>query len=182
MQSKIILSLIILAVLSRFAFSPFIGHPANFSALDSVALFFGAYISRRIFAIAIVLLTVCVSDLLLNKMLTGAWMFVYPGFYWQYASYILITLLGSRLTHHINPWRILSMCLLSSILFFVVSNFGVWYQGMLYPRTMDGLMICYIAAIPFFQNTLLSDLFFTALLFGVAWARGTRPGTIRFTV
>ena len=56
--------------------------------------------------------------------------------------------------------------LASSILFFAVTNFGTWATGEIYPPTLAGLAACYVAAIPFFQNTLAGDLFFSALLFG----------------
>jgi len=52
------------------------------------------------------------------------------------------------------------------VLFFVLTNFGVWALGALYPKTLTGLTECYVVAIPFFRNALLSDLFYSALLFG----------------
>jgi hypothetical protein len=52
------------------------------------------------------------------------------------------------------------------VLFFVVTNFGAWATGMLYPLTWEGLVACYVAAIPFFGNTLAGDLVYTGLLFG----------------
>lgn len=54
----------------------------------------------------------------------------------------------------------------SSVLFFVVTNFGVWAFDGLYPRTLEGLVVCYVAAIPFFANTLAGTLFYALLLFG----------------
>ena len=54
----------------------------------------------------------------------------------------------------------------ASTLFFVITNFGVWAFDGLYPRTFEGLVVCYIAAIPFFGNTLAGSLFYTAVLFG----------------
>jgi hypothetical protein len=55
---------------------------------------------------------------------------------------------------------------MSAILFFVITNFGVWAMGHLYPQMPAGLVDCYVAAIPFFRNTLLSNLLYSALLFG----------------
>ena len=54
----------------------------------------------------------------------------------------------------------------SSVLFFAITNFGMWLFSGFYPRTLAGLETCFIAAIPFFQNTLAGDLFYAALLFG----------------
>jgi len=56
--------------------------------------------------------------------------------------------------------------LTSSVLFFVLTNFGVWLVSDLYPRTAAGLVGCYIAAIPFFRNTLAGNAFYTLVLFG----------------
>lgn len=58
----------------------------------------------------------------------------------------------------------------ASTVFFVVSNFGVWMVGGLYPKTMDGLVQCFVMAIPFFRNSLTTDLFFGTLLISVACA------------
>jgi Family of unknown function (DUF6580) len=61
------------------------------------------------------------------------------------------------------------MSVAGAVLFFVVSNLGVWALGIffpIYPMTLAGLLECYVAAIPFFWNTLLSDLLYAAVLFG----------------
>ncbi|MDX1666478.1 MAG: DUF6580 family putative transport protein, partial [Saprospiraceae bacterium] len=62
--------------------------------------------------------------------------------------------------------RLLGSSLLASVVFFLITNFGVWAGSPLYPPTAEGLAACYIAGIPFFWNTLLGDLFFTGALFG----------------
>jgi hypothetical protein len=54
----------------------------------------------------------------------------------------------------------------SSVLFFAITNFGMWLFSGFYPRNLAGLEACYVAAIPFFQNTVVGDLFYAALLFG----------------
>ncbi|MGH8610544.1 MAG: DUF6580 family putative transport protein [Gammaproteobacteria bacterium] len=68
-----------------------------------------------------------------------------------------------------TPGRIGAGVLASASLFFIVSNFGCWVAGM-YPHTLAGLARCYLTAIPFFGNTLSGDMFYAALLFGVAEA------------
>jgi hypothetical protein len=62
--------------------------------------------------------------------------------------------------------RIAGAAVAGSVLFYVLTNFGTWLTTGMYPRTLEGLAACYVAAIPFFQNTLAGDLFFSALLFG----------------
>lgn len=154
-----------IAILSRFA--ALIGHLPNFSVANATALFCGVYFVRRSNAIAFVLITLWLSDLAVNRWLTGHWTLFYSGWYWQYASYAFITLIGSTLTSQITPYKVFTSSIASSLLFFLLSNFGVWYEGLLYPHTMEGLINCYVAALPFFRNTFFSDLFFTFIFFGI---------------
>ena len=70
---------------------------------------------------------------------------------------MLITFYG-RLTKKISIVTVV----ISSIIFFVVTNFGVWLIG--YPLTIEGFLACYLMAIPFFINTLLGDLFYSAIM------------------
>ncbi|MBX3709882.1 MAG: hypothetical protein KIT56_04525 [Gammaproteobacteria bacterium] len=175
-MNKIILSIVIFATITRIAIPPFIGHLPNFSAVDAIALFSGAYFHKRSTALLIVLSSIWIGDIFLSKMFTGEWVLFYSGFYWQYASYLLITCIGSTLKGMLSPIRLVSSCFISAILFFIISNFGVWYSGLLYPLTLDGFITCYVSAIPFFKNTLLSDLFFSILLFGIfGWFMFTFP-------
>jgi hypothetical protein len=57
--------------------------------------------------------------------------------------------------------------LASAAVFFIITNFAVWLEGSMYPANFSGLITCYVAAIPFFGNTLLSQLVFGAMLFGI---------------
>lgn len=165
---RLMISIFLIMTLSRIAIPPFFTHLPNFSAVDAVALFSGAYFSRRLLACGVVLFSVWVGDVFLNKMLMHHWVLFYPGCYWQYVSYLLITLLGVRLKTQVNIQRLVLTSLYAAIFFFIISNFGVWAGGMLYPFTVNGLVSCYVAALPFFKNTLCSDLFFTLILFGGA--------------
>ncbi|MCL5003933.1 MAG: hypothetical protein M1352_01535 [Patescibacteria group bacterium] len=143
---------ILLGALSRL-----LPHPPNFAPIAALALFGGAYLRKRD-AIIIPLLTMLVSDLILSG-------YYGPTMFYVYGSFILIGLAGLWLRNHKSPFTILSSALLSSVLFFVVTNFGVWAQGW-YPHNLTGLIACYTAAIPFFRNTVLGDLSYTALFFG----------------
>ena len=75
-------------------------------------------------------------------------------------------LLGSLALDRVTGVRVGASALASSVLFFIVTNFGVWAIGTMYPMTLAGLAACYVAAIPFFQNTVAGDLFYATLLFG----------------
>ena len=76
---------------------------------------------------------------------------------------ILIVLLGYYLKNRLNSYSIILLIIASSCLFFILSNFGVWLIG--YPKTLEGMISCYILAIPFFKNTILSTLFYSGIIF-----------------
>jgi hypothetical protein len=172
--SNLVLGIVLLATLSRIALPPLLGHSPNFSPIDAIALFCGAYFSRRLVAIGIAIFAIWAGDILLSKLLLGHWTLFYPGFYWQYGSYALITCLGSlALARRVKILPLILTSLAASSLFFIISNFGVWANGLMYPQNFQGLMACYIVAIPFFKNTLLSDLLYAAVLFGtLEWVKG----------
>jgi len=66
-----------------------------------------------------------------------------------------------------TAFRLGGAVITSATLFFIVSNFGTWLTGMLYPITLTGLIECYVLAIPFYGNTLLGDVFYAVVLFGI---------------
>jgi hypothetical protein len=164
LRFTVITSLILLAAASRLL-------PIhNFSPLGAIALFGAAHFAKKWQAIAIPLLATWLSDLFINNVIyarfypTFTWF--YEGFYWQYASYILIAVLAFFILKKVNVKNVLIGALSATVIFFVVSNFGVWASGTAYPRNLTGLMACYTAAIPFANGTLYSDLLYSAILFG----------------
>jgi len=132
-------------------------HPPNMTSMIAVALFGGAYFSNRWLAFLVPLAALLASDLIL-------------GFYQHmeitYLSFALIVCIGLQLQQRRTGLRIAAAALVSALVFFVISNFGVWALGSMYPKTAAGLLACYIAAIPFFRNMLVGDLLYTAILFG----------------
>jgi len=84
-----------------------------------------------------------------------------------YGSFLLIGLLGMRLKSHRNFKNILFTTIFSSILFFVITNVGVWLMTDLYQKNVQGLLESFILAIPFFKNTIMGDLLFTSAFFAV---------------
>ncbi len=147
-----ILSAIFVAALLRL-----VPHPPNFTPIGAMALFGGAYFGRRALAFAAPLAALLLSDAIIG---------FHSGMPFVYASVALIMLIGWAVRARMTPFRIGAAAVLSSVLFFLVTNLGVWLSSGMYPHTLAGLMACYVAAIPFFQNTLVGDLVFTALLFG----------------
>ena len=132
-------------------------HPPNFSPIAAIALFGGAYLGRHLLAFVAPLAALLLSDLVLG---------FYPELAFVYLSVAATVAIGWIIARKKTALRIASGALAASVLFFVVTNFGVWLLMDYYPKTLEGLAACYVAAIPFFQNTLAGDLVFTAVLFG----------------
>ena len=132
-------------------------HPPNFSPIDAMALFSGAYLGRRSLALVAPLAALLLSDIVLG---------FYHGMATVYATVALIVVIGWWLSSRRTPLRIGAAAVASAVLFFVITNFGMWLFSGFYPLTGAGLAACYVAAIPFFQNTVAGDLFYTVLLFG----------------
>src|SRR3954451_23552818 len=132
-------------------------HPPNFSPIDAMALFSGAYLGRRAIAFVAPIGALLLSDLVLG---------FYHGQATVYFSVALIVMIGMVALPRRSPLRVGAAAIASSVLFFVITNFGMWLFSGFYPHTIAGLETCYVAAIPFFQNTIAGDLFYATLLFG----------------
>jgi hypothetical protein len=133
-------------------------HPPNFTPIGAMALFSGAYLGRR----GAVALVAPLGALFLSDLVLG----FYRGMPTVYFSVALIVIIGWMALRRVSPIRVGGASIASSVLFFVLTNFGMWLSSGFYPRTLAGLEACYIAAIPFFQNTVAGDLFYAAVLFG----------------
>ena len=148
----VLLSAIVAAAAMRL-----VPHPPNFSPIDAMALFSGAYLGRRGIAFVAPLAALFLSDLVLG---------FYHGVATVYATVALIVVIGWWLSSRRTPLRIGTAAVVSSVTFFVITNFGMWLFSGFYPVTYAGLVACYAAAIPFFQNSVAGDLFYAVMLFG----------------
>lgn len=158
----IIIALVFVAALTRL-----LPHAPNFTPLAAMALFGGAYITNKYLAICIPLLALLLSDALMGF---NGWVFTEQVFV-VYGCFALIAILGLTLQQHKSAIRVAGASISGSILFFVLTNFAVWMGGFfhtpaLYSLNTQGLIECYLAAIPFFQNSLAGDLFYSTVLFG----------------
>lgn len=150
------------AMIFATAASRVVPHPWNFTPLIAMALFGGAKLEKASWAVVATIASLVLSDLALG-------FFPYPGMGWVYGTSGAIVLIGTVLKRWPEvPATVLAM-LGSGILFYGVTNFGVWAAGNLYPRTAAGLVACYVAGLPFYRNQVAGDLFFTGVLFGVYW-------------
>ncbi len=156
---------VLIAALARI-----LPHPVNFTPLGAMALFGAASISRKWVALLLPLVAFWMSDLFLNNMVYSMYYegFVWftPGYIWMYSGMILTSLIGLGVFKKINARRVIGASLSSSVIFFLLSNFGVWLGSTFYPQTLSGLVACYVAGLAFLQNSLAGDLFFAAALFG----------------
>ena len=175
----LVAGMIVLAALSRL-----LPHPPNFSPVEAIALFGGAYFAQRHAAIWVPLVAMFVSDLALGLVNGGIYAeyFLSAGFALVYLCIALSALLGFGLRGRVNAARVVGYSLLGSVLFFLVTNFGAWLGSSLYPQSFDGLLAAYAAGLPFFQNTVLGTLFYSTLLFGAfAWLRRRNPALVAQT-
>ena len=147
----IVVGFLVFGILSRL-----VPHPWNVTPVTAIALFGGAVLPRG-WSLWLPLAIVGISDVLIG------WHATVP-FTW--GAVLLISLLGWWLRPRPSAGRVLAGTLAGSVLFFLVSNFGVWLVGDIYPRTAAGVWSCYVAALPFFRNSVVADLICSAALFG----------------
>lgn len=152
------LVLMVLGVMSRL-----LPHPPNAVAMGALALYAGARLPRR-WALAVPLVAMLLSDLMLDFGTSRS--LLSPVRLTSYATFAVIVILGRLPRRDAGPLVRVELSLVASLLFFLTTNLAVWLWGELYPRTADGLALCYAAAIPFLGNTLLADLGGTLVLFG----------------
>ncbi len=139
------------------AASRLLPHPPNLTPIAALALFGGACFSDKGAAFLVPLAAMFLSDLVIG---------LHRGLPVVYGAFALTVCIGLWLRARRRWLPIAGATLASSIVFYIVTNFGVWALGSLYPKTLAGLVTCYIAAVPFFRNTLLGDGAYAIVLFG----------------
>jgi len=149
---------LVIAVVARF-----LPHTFSFTPVGAALLFFGARTDRKRLWIPVLMLAV--TDVVLSRFVYG-----YPftaDLPITWAWYAGIVLMGGWLKENDRPLRVAGAALATSVSFFLVSNFAVWAVWNMYPKNAAGLLQSYLMALPFFRNTVASDLLFSALLFGL---------------
>ena len=154
-QLLFILALVTIGITARV-----LPHAANFVPITALALLAAAYLPRRA-ALAVPLAIMVLSDLIIG---------MHPLVAYTWGSFVLIGYIGSRLYKRTgNRWHLAALGPVGSVIFFIVTNFGVWMQGRMYEHTFAGLTRCYVMALPFFRSTLMSDAAYTPLVFIVTY-------------
>ncbi|MCB0414219.1 MAG: hypothetical protein KDD50_07790 [Bdellovibrionales bacterium] len=157
-SSVLVIGLVFLSALTRLA-----PHPVNFTPVIAMSLFAGVFISNKRLSLAAPLFAMLLSDLFLGT----TDLFISLS---VYVSLIGLVLLVQQFdAEKWNGFKSKSMyCIstgvLGSVFFFLTTNFAVWAQGIFYPKNFSGLMECYVAALPFFQNTLVGTFFYGSAL------------------
>lgn len=130
-------------------------HPPNVAPITAMALFGGVYLNKKS-ALIIPLIALFLSDLILG---------FHDTMLFVYGSFLLTGLIGIWLKKHKNTLNIVVGTFLSSLLFYFITNFGVWLVSEMYPHTLYGLFESYVLAIPFYRNTLIGDFIYTGIFF-----------------
>ena len=150
--------LVIVTVIFTAAFMRLIPHWPNFTPIAGIALFGGTYIGRKHLAFIIPLAAMLLSDIFLG---------LHQTMLAVYISFALIVGIGFLLRKRVSAFTILSASIISSLLFFLVTNFAAWQSGIMpYSMNFNGLIECYAAGLPFLNNGILGYLFYNTVFFG----------------
>jgi hypothetical protein len=154
----------LVAMIVAAAATRILPHPWNFTAVGAMCLFGGAHFQRRWMAFLVPMAALVLSDVLLLAVVYGLRGLNVISM--SYLLFALTTLLGMTLRGRVTALSVGAAAVLASAGFFLISNFHVWLTGHNYPQTSAGLLAAYVAAIPYAQNMLLANLFYSAVLFG----------------
>ena len=143
------ISLILLMVFSRL-----IPHPPNFTPIIAVAIMSSFFFKNLTFSILVMIISMFLSDLFIG---------FYTNILFVYLPLILINFIFFNLSHKLNYKTLFLYGFSGALIFYLISNFGVWLNGNMYEKNLYGLINCYYLAIPFFKNTLISTFFFSYL-------------------
>lgn len=144
--------MVVLAVVMRL-----FPHPMNFTPIGAIALFAGATFRDKRAAVLVPLAALFLSDLFIG---------LHSLMWVVYGSFALAVGIGYWVRKNRSVARIAGGTLAGAILFYITTNFAVWVDLATYPKTAAGLAACYIAAIPFFRNSLAGDAVYATALFG----------------
>ena len=146
-------AMIVIVALSRL-----IPHAPNATPIGAIALFGTASFEKKWHGLFVGMVSLFISDLFVG---------LHKTMLYVYLSFVCIALLGCILRKRFNFGYLIGFSIAGSLLFYIVTNFGVWHLYDFYPKTLHGLWLCYVAGLPFLKNTLLGDLGYNAVLFGI---------------
>lgn len=137
-----------------------IPHLPNFAPIAALALFGGTYLNKK-YALVVPIVAMLASDVIIG--FYSPWIMLSV-----YGSFLVIGVIGLWLKNHKNAANVFGAALFGSIIFFLMTNFAVWVvPHSMYPHNLQGLLQSYIMGLPFLRNTLLGDLFYVTIMFGL---------------
>jgi hypothetical protein len=152
--------LIVLGVAGRL-----LPHPPNFTPMAAIALFAGFIFLKRYIAVIAVVVTMLLTDYFAFGYLSAEW-FASKSMWVVYLALLFPIIFKNFLQKKLGFFRVAGAALASSTVFFIATNFAVWAFSPMYAKTLEGLVLCYTMAIPFFQNTVAGDLIWSGVIFG----------------
>ncbi|MBW6489697.1 MAG: hypothetical protein K0B15_00755 [Lentimicrobium sp.] len=151
-------NIIIFVAIIGAAFMRLLPHWPNFTPVAAMALFGGAWINRKALAFLVPLSAMLISDLFIG---------FHSTMIAVYAGIIVTVMIGFALRNRVKAGNVVMASVVSTLVFYLITNFGAWMSGMMpYPKDFSGLMQAYIAGIPFFNNGLMGDMFYSTVFFG----------------
>lgn len=164
----------VILLMTICAFARLIPHMPNFTPVESLTIFGAAYLTKKHWAFFLSVLVIYLSDFIINNTVARSFFPDVHGIVW-FSSYMmynfvamaLIVLVSSKIISKVTFKNVGMSILLASVIFFIITNFGAWvYEKSLYSNDFRGLMASFMAGIPFFRNSLLSNIIFTTVIFG----------------
>ena len=146
----------VLVLIAVLAFSRVIPHPSNFTPLLGMAVFAGARLDNKLFAIIAPLTAMFLSDLVIG---------LHSSMSIIYFAILVNVLFGFHLKGRFGPLQLGGTLVCGALLFFLITNFAVWYSSGFYSNDLAGLISCYTMGLPFFQNTLISSIMYGFVAF-----------------
>ena len=148
----------LLPIIFLVLFSRFIPHPPNFTPIIAVAILSPLFFNKNNVALTLVIVGMFISDFFIG---------FYQNMITTYLAIILVYYFSKFYFNEktIGIKNIIFGSIFSALIFYVLTNFSVWVFGDLYPKNFEGLIMCYVMAIPFFTNTLISTFLFTSVAY-----------------
>ena len=143
-------------MMSLLIISRMISDIPNFTATIALIMFTSYLIRDKFLSVLVILVSQIISDLYIG---------IYSSMFFVYGAYVFIALLSPIFMNKLSFKSVLISSLVTPTIFYIVSNFGVWITGSTYPLSLDGLIMCYVAGIPFFDETLLSTVVFSVTIY-----------------
>ena len=145
----------ILLILS-LAFIRLIPHAPNFTPIIAISIYAGIKIKNKYLALVIPILSMFLSDLFIG---------LHSNMLAVYFCILLNVFIGFYFSNKFSFTKYMYLSFLGACIIFIITNFSVWMLSKMYPLSIEGLISCYILALPFFHNTLASSLFFGCIIY-----------------